>query len=109
MRRIYPYVILTLLVLISTFILWSRFNLMTIYKHYDGPWYLVAAKTFYDPDKIRDLNLASALPEKYFAAHLPLYPLLIRIFKELINYGLRIKELGYLKSMVSVNILATVG
>ena len=78
---------------------------MTIYRHYDGPWYLVAAKTFYDPDKIKGLKLQSALPEKYFAAHLPLYPALIRAVGESGVFG----ELGYLKSMVSVNLLATVG
>ncbi len=55
---------------------------------------------------------------KYFAAHLPLYPLLIRMGKEVLT-GLssfvktsedkRVNGLEYLKSMVGVNLLSTVG
>ncbi|MBI5127466.1 hypothetical protein HZA76_03335 [Candidatus Roizmanbacteria bacterium] len=120
MRRIYPYLILSFIVLISTLILWLPFlvkennwfdlkirnsSLLYIYSHYDGPWYIVPAKTFYDPIAIRGLKLESTLPEKYFAAHLPLYPMLIRAVKEVGVFG----NLGYLKSMVSVNLLATVG
>ena len=105
MRRIFPYVILTFITLISTFILWSRIDLMTIYKHYDGPWYVVVAKTFYNPTEIKHLRLETGLNEKYFAAHLPLYPLLIR----LMSFIRAIGDLSYLKAMVSVNLLATVG
>ncbi len=79
--------------------------MLYIYSHYDGPWYVVPAKTFYDPAKIANLKLESTLPEKYFAAHLPLYPALIRLISLIRPMG----NLPYLKSMVSVNILATVG
>jgi len=105
MRRILPYVILTFLTLISTFILWSRMDLMTVYQHYDGPWYVVVAKTFYDPAAIRNLKLEAAMPEKYFAAHLPGYPALIRAVREVGGF----RELGYLKSMLVANLLATIG
>ena len=83
---------------------------LNIYKHYDGPFYIVAAKTFYDPVKIDQLKLETTLGPKYFAAHLPLYPILIRTVRELIQLtGLRVNGLEYLKSMVGVNLLSTIG
>lgn len=78
---------------------------MTIYKHYDGPWYVVVAKTFYDPQAIWDLKLETALNEKYFAAHLPGYPILIKLMSQTGLLG----DLSYLKSMVGVNLLSTLG
>ena len=120
MRRIYSYLILTSIVLISSLVLWSPFVLkttnllginisepgfLTIYKHYDGPLYVVPAKTFYNPQAIKNLHLEMTAPTKYFAAHLPLYPALIRVVKEIGIFG----QLGYLKSMLSVNLLATIG
>ncbi len=120
MRRIYSYLILTSIVLISSLVLWSPFVLkttnllginisepgfLTIYKHYDGPLYVVPAKTFYNPKAIKNLHLEMTSPTKYFAAHLPLYPALIRIVKEIGIFG----QLGYMKSMLSVNLLATIG
>lgn len=77
---------------------------MTIYQHYDGPWYVVVAKTFYNPSKIEGLKLETAIENKYFSAHLPFYPLLIRLAKETGVF----KDLGYLKSMVSINLLSTI-
>lgn len=82
---------------------------MTIYQHYDGPWYVIVAKTFYNPKAISDLKLETSLNEKYFAAHLPGYPLLIRGVRELFMLtSWRVNELGYLKAMIIVNLLATV-
>ncbi len=97
-----PYLILTFVTVISTFILWVKVGMMSIYKHYDGPLYIIVAKTFYNPEKIRDLKLEINLNEKYFAAHLPGYPLLIRVVKEARIIG------GYLRSMVFVNLLFTI-
>jgi Gpi18-like mannosyltransferase len=78
--------------------------MLTIYKHYDGPLYVVPAKTFYDPQAIKKLHLEMTSPSKYFAAHLPLYPALIRAVKEIGIFG----QLGYLKSMLGVNLMATI-
>ena len=105
-------------VLISTAVLWSPFILRAkawfgigaddssfqyIYKQYDGPLYVIAAKTMYDPKQIeipkKGLIISLPLSAKYFAAHLPLYPILIRLFAPI---------LGYLKSMVFVNIISTI-
>ncbi len=79
---------------------WLGLNLGTagfeyIYKNYDGPLYVIVAKTFYAHDT------------PYFAAHLPLYPALIFVFKQII--GVFVKQLAYLKSMLLVNILSTIG
>lgn len=73
-----------------------------IFRNFDGPLYTVAAKTFYDPKLISNLHLETSLSPEYFSAHLPLYPLLIRVFEGIGVIG------GYLKSMIFVNILATV-
>lgn len=67
-----------------------------VYRNYDGPLYVTAAKNFYSGTS------------KYYAAHLPLYPALIKGGRELLDMaGLNDDKLGYLKSMVSVNVLAT--
>ena len=110
MRRIYSYLILTSIVLISTIVLWLSVGLLTIYKQYDGPLYIVPAKTFYKPLAIEKLGLEMPLSNNYFAAHLPLYPILIRTVRELyLLTGFRVNGLEYLKSMVGVNLLATIG
>lgn len=79
--------------------------MMTVYQHYDGPWYVVVAKTFYNPKQIQSLKLEATLPEKYFSAHLPGYPILIKLMSLIRPMG----NLPYLKSMVIVNLLATAG
>lgn len=109
-----PYIVLLFIVLLSTFIAWLPFlfrvspwfglridnpDMGYIYRQFDGLLYVVVAKTAYVPEAIRNLGLEIVLPERYFAAHLPLYPLLIRIFSVMF---------GYIKSMIVVNILATI-
>ena len=78
----------------------SSFSFLTIYQHFDGLLYLVPAKTLYNPQAIEQLGLELTLSNGYYAAHLPLYPLLIRFCAPIF---------GYLKSMVLVNLLATSG
>src|SRR3989344_7563718 len=117
-RNFRPFVILALIVLTTTFILWLPFLLKSetwfglkienpgfqnIYQNYDGPLYIIPAKTLYDPLKISppDKGLIVSLPltNEYFAAHLPLYPLAIRLFSPFF---------GYLKSMLFTNILFSI-
>lgn len=112
-KRLKPYLIITLVVLISILLLWAPFLLKTpqwfslniinpsfdyIYKNYDGPLYLVVAKTFYNPWLIDQLHLEINTSPYYFAAHLPLYPLAIRLFALIF---------GYLQSMVLTNLIFT--
>ena len=109
MRRIYSYLILTSIVLISSLVLWKSVGFLTIYKQYDGPLYIVPAKTLYNPKAIENLHLETSLSNKYFAAHLPLYSFLIRAIREIGVIGGIGGKLGYLKAMVGVNLLATIG
>jgi len=57
----------------------------TIVSNYDGPLYLVVAKSLYNPDFIQT-NFQFNLPTEYYAAHFPLFPLLIRAFSFLAGY-----------------------
>ncbi len=70
-----------------------------IYRNFDGPLYIIPAKTIYNPNLINKLEIELPIPDKYYAAHLPFYPLMIRLFAPLF---------GYLKSMIFVNLLATI-
>lgn len=115
-KRFTPYFTLLFVVLTSTLLVWAPFlfkseswlglptkgtTMLEIYKQFDGPLYIIPAKTSYDPHLIKPLLRDSVLPQEpiYFAAHLPLYPFFIRIFSYMF---------GYLKSMLIVNIVATI-
>lgn len=117
-KRVSDYLLIIFVVFASTFLLWLPFLLKAtnwftlqipnsdigyIYRNFDGLLYVVAAKTFYNPQLIDNLGLEVNLSSGYFAAHLPLYPLLIRIFEPLFS------QLTYIKSMISVNLASTVG
>lgn len=49
-----------------------------IVANYDGPLYIVVAKTLYNPDLIGGFGFN--LPSEYYAAHFPLFPYLIKTF-----------------------------
>lgn len=68
----------------------------TIYRNFDGINYIVIAKSLYNGQVIA--NLPQELPHTYYAAHFPLYSLLIVIFAPL---------LGFLKSMLFVSVIST--
>lgn len=57
----------------------------TIVSNYDGPLYMIVAKTFYNSDLIRT-NFQFPLPTEYYMAHFPLFPLLIKTLGFLINF-----------------------
>ncbi|MFZ2206566.1 MAG: hypothetical protein WA061_05055 [Microgenomates group bacterium] len=104
-KRIIPYFTLLLLVFTSTLVAWFPFllkgEMSTIYKHFDGPLYIIAAKTGYNPAAINLLDRDAVLPHNplYFAAHLPGYPFFI---------WLGSFAFGFLKSMLSVTIISTI-
>jgi Gpi18-like mannosyltransferase len=60
-------------------------GLATIVANYDGPLYIVAAKTLYDKELI-STTYQFPLPTEYYTAHFPLFPLLIKLFGLLMNY-----------------------
>lgn len=79
--------------LVPTIILWLPFifslenfwgiplpksGMATIVANYDGPLYMVVAKTLYNKDAILS-NFSFPLPTEYYAAHFPLFPLLIKL------------------------------
>lgn len=53
--------------------------MQVIASNYDGPLYIVIAKSFYDLPYIA-ANYSFPLPLEYYAAHLPFYPLMIKLF-----------------------------
>jgi len=124
LKRISPYFTLTIVILASTLVVWLPFllrvgswyglkiensNMQYVYRNFDGPLYIIVAKTFYNPKLIEKIGLELPISPNYFAAHLPLYPILIRGVRELVGLtGLRVNGLEYLKSMVFVNLAATV-
>ncbi|MDP3888563.1 MAG: hypothetical protein Q8Q24_00820 [bacterium] len=77
--------ILALVTIVSTFAVWLPFyfglsnRMLTVFANYDGPVYIVIAKTFYNKALIAS-SFSIPLPLEYYPAHLPLYPLLIRLF-----------------------------
>ncbi len=112
-NKLWPYLVVLGVVLLSTLLAWAPFlfrqthwlglqidraNFQYVYRNFDGPLYVVAAKTLYDPKSYAKVGFEYNLPAKYFAAHLPLYPFLIRIGAYMV---------GYLKSLVFINVLAT--
>ena len=103
--RIIPYCTLLLVVLTSTVIAWAPFlirgEFSTMYKHFDGPLYIIAAKTGYNPEVFKTIDREPTLPHNplYYAAHLPLYPFFIYLG----SYAV-----GFLKSMLGVTIVSSI-
>ena len=60
-------------------------GLATIVSNFDGPLYLVVAKSFYSAEYIK-ANFQFPLPVEYYVAHFPLFPIMIRVLGLLINY-----------------------
>ena len=101
MKKIQRLLLLTAISLIPTFLVWLPFfarlgnfwgiplpadaGMATIVSNYDGPIYLVIAKTFYNPELIK-WNFQFPLPLEYYAAHFPLFPFFIRIFSVFIGF-----------------------
>lgn len=60
-------------------------GMAVIVSNYDGPLYLVVAKTLYNKALI-ETSFQFPLPTEYYAAHFPLFPLLTKLFGIFINY-----------------------
>ena len=88
------YLKISVLVLLTTLAVWLPFalkisslpgwgldfsaGLPAVWKNYDGPNYIIIAKTWYDKNLIGQ-TFSLPLPLEYYPAHLPLYPALIRV------------------------------
>lgn len=88
--------------IVSTAILYGYYffftntKLQLIYQNWDGPSYVVIAKSFYDAEIIPSVNTLK-LPTTYFAAHFPLYPMMIRFFS----------LVGFYQSMILSALIST--
>ena len=71
--------ILATVSVVSTLSLWIPVGMQKVYENFDGPYYIVIAKSWYDKVFIRN-NFSFPLPLEYYPAHFPLYPALIWLF-----------------------------
>lgn len=78
-----------------------RDGMATVVANYDGPYYIVVAKTLYDPIAL-STNTAFTLPPIYYTAHYPLYPLLIKAVATILPF------IGYPYAMMLVTLLTGV-
>ena len=96
MSRVKSWGVIGVVTIASTAALWMAAGMQTIKQNFDGPYYAVVAKSWYDRDIIRR-NFSFPLPLEYYAAHFPMYPLLISAFA----------KIGYLNGAVIINLVAT--
>lgn len=100
MKKIQRLLLLAAISLVPTIFVWLPFfarlksfwgiplpqaGMATIVSNYDGPIYLVIAKSLYNPEFIK-WNFQFPLPLEYYAAHFPLFPALIRIFSIFLGF-----------------------
>ena len=100
MKKIQKLLLLAAVSLIPTIFIWISFfvrvksiweiplpqaGMATIVSNYDGPIYLVIAKSLYNQEFIK-WNFQFPLPIEYYAAHFPLFPALIRVFSVFIGF-----------------------
>lgn len=76
-------------------------GLATIVSNYDGPLYLVTAKSFYNKGII-ETNFQFPLPTEYYSAHFPLFPLLIKFFGMVTNYPYAMLIVTLLSSIMAM-------
>lgn len=72
-------------------------GMATIVSNFDGPLYIVVAKTLYNPELIGK-NYQFPLSNEYYSAHFPLFPILIKSFAGI---------LGHPYSMLFITIVTT--
>jgi len=91
MRSIILIFLVSSAVFFGYYLLFNPFKLQLLYQSWDGPAYVVVAKSFYDHSLIAKANTIN-LPDYYFANYFPLYPAFIKVFS----------FLGYWKSSLFV-------
>lgn len=100
-RKYKEHVFITVICIVSTVILWLPFLLRSdsingiettgitfdeVRKNWDGPLYIIPAKTLYDKSHELAQTSPLGLSPVYFSAHFPLYPLTIRALAPLVGY-----------------------
>jgi len=93
MKKLLNKWVLVGLAVFSVFLVWLPFYLrldnfwglnlsegpLVLWKNFDGPNYLIIAKTWYNKTAIA-ADFSSPLPLEYYPAHWPLYPVIIFLF-----------------------------
>lgn len=75
---------------LATLAIWIPFafgfkeGAVTLFKNYDGPNYLIVAKSWYDKAFIAK-NFSLPIPLEYYPAHLPGYPLTISVLNRFVT------------------------
>ena len=75
-------------------------GMATIVANYDGPLFLVTAKTFYNPDTLSSFEFG--LPSTYYAAHFPLFPILIKTFAGIFGFPYSMLFVTLVSSILAV-------
>ncbi len=74
-------------------------GMATIIANFDGPYYIVAAKSLYNPVEIEKFQFP--LPNEYYAAHFPGFPLLIKALSPIIGYPWAMMAITLLTSITA--------
>lgn len=96
MARAKSWVVIAVVAVISTLALWMVAGMEVVKRNYDGPYYAVVARSWYDRRIIGE-NFSFSLPLEYYAAHFPFYPALISVFG----------KIGYLNGGLVINLIAS--
>lgn len=107
---------ITLITVIPTLLVWLPFfariekfwtiplgnqGMATIVSNFDGPLYIVAAKTLYNPDKIGS-DYQFPLTNEYYSAHFPMFPLLTKIFAGIFGHPYSMLFVTSISSMLAL-------
>ncbi len=113
LKNLLPIIVLSL---IPTLLIWIPFflrlesfwtiplpqnGMATLVANYDGPLFIVVAKTLYNKALIT-ANYSFSLPTEYYAAHFPLFPLLIRLFSSVLGYPYAMLGITLVSSILSL-------
>ena len=76
-------------------------GMATIVSNYDGPLFIVVAKTLYGIEAIKD-QFQFPLPAEYYAAHYPMFPLLIKLFSPILGYPYSMMFVTLASSVIAI-------
>jgi hypothetical protein len=113
--RLKRLLLLVLITLVPTLLLWAPFffrltslwniplpqdGMATIVANYDGPLFIVVAKTLYALEQLKGFQFP--LPVEYYAAHFPLFPLLIKSFAIFLGFPYSMLFVTVISSFLAV-------
>lgn len=76
-------------------------GMATVIANYDGPYYIVTAKSLYKPEEIEKFQFS--LPNEYYAAHFPGFPLLIRAAAPIFGYPWAMMAITVISSVFALS------